>query len=174
MPSRKKRLDPSTDRGSAAAAEHAVSCTRNGGRPVPTALPERLVLYDGVCGLCSRTVRWLLAHDPERVLRYAPLQGAVAETLRHTWPERFPSSLETLVFVDSSGDEIAILRRSGAVWAILRAIGGLPRVLRWLPWIPSLIADPLYRVVSALRYRVFGRFDQCQIPSPDERDLFLD
>ena len=173
MPSGGEPVEPSSDRGSAAAPQHALSGTRNRGRPVPTALPERLVLYDGVCGLCSRTVRWLVAHDTHRVLRYAPLQGEIAETLRRTWPERFPSGLETLVFVDSSGEDVAILRRSGAVWAILRAIGGVPRGLGWLPWVPSLIADPIYRVVSTLRYRVFGRFDECQIPSPEERELFL-
>ena len=57
-----------------------------GGRPLPTALPERLVLFDGVCGLCNRSIQWLIARDEGRVLRYAPLQGDTANRLRQAWP----------------------------------------------------------------------------------------
>jgi predicted DCC family thiol-disulfide oxidoreductase YuxK len=40
--------------------------------------------------------------------------------------------------------------------------------------VPSPLADLLYRVVARNRYRIFGRFDACQIPPPGGRERFLD
>ncbi len=144
-----------------------------GGRPLPTALPERLVFFDGVCGLCDRSVQWLVAHDQNRVLRYAPLQGDTASRLRQSWPARFPESHDTVIFVDSSGDEVEILSRSRAVLAILRALCHAPAMTRVLGWIPAPLLDVGYRALSAVRYRVFGRSEECRIPTPEEQDLFL-
>ncbi|MGH7338670.1 MAG: thiol-disulfide oxidoreductase DCC family protein, partial [Myxococcota bacterium] len=60
---------------------------------------RRIILYDGVCGLCSRTVQWLIPRDRDRVLRYAPLQGETAAALRERYPE-IPRTLESVVLVD--------------------------------------------------------------------------
>ena len=46
------------------------------------ALPPRIVLFDGVCVFCERSVGWLLKHDRDRRLHFAPLQGATAAALR--------------------------------------------------------------------------------------------
>ena len=55
-------------------------------------LPPRLVLYDGMCGLCDKSVQWLLDHDPDGKLRFAPLQGPTAASIL----ERHPSLPRTL------------------------------------------------------------------------------
>ena len=47
----------------------------------PSPSPQPLILYDGVCGLCHASVRWLMKRDRGR-LRYAPLQGETASALR--------------------------------------------------------------------------------------------
>ena len=143
------------------------------GRPLPTALPERLVLFDGVCGLCNRSIQWLVSKDDRRVLRYAPLQGDTANRLRQSWPDSFPEVHDTVLFVDTSGEDVRILVRSRAVLAILRAIGRAPTTTRLLSWIPAPVLDLGYRALSVVRYRLFGQFDECRVPTPEERDLFL-
>src|SRR5262245_16227423 len=80
--------------------------------------PQRpIVFYDGECGLCHRTVRWLVRHDRRQRLRYAPLQGptykAVADATK-------PVALDTIVTIDDRGLHV----RSDATLAGLRAIGG--------------------------------------------------
>lgn len=57
------------------------------------------MLYDGVCGLCSRTVRWLIAHDRDGALRFAPLQGSTTAALRATYPG-IPQNLDSVVLID--------------------------------------------------------------------------
>ncbi|GDX81454.1 thiol-disulfide oxidoreductase [Deltaproteobacteria bacterium] len=129
---------------------------------------ERLVLYDGVCGFCDSSVQWLLAHDSERRLQFAALQGATAEALRERFPG-MPRDIDTVVFVD----EDRIFLRSAAAFAILRH---LPAPWSWVAiwrFLPSPLTDIGYRMVAAMRYRIWGKLDACRIPKPEERARFL-
>ena len=50
--------------------------------------------------------------------------------------------------------------------------GGPARAL--LRVTPRSLADIVYRAIATSRYRIFGRVDECTLPSPDNRALFLD
>ncbi|HWL84618.1 MAG TPA: DCC1-like thiol-disulfide oxidoreductase family protein [Polyangiaceae bacterium] len=131
-------------------------------------LPPRIVLFDGVCGLCSHLVRWFVQADRAQMLRYAPLQGPTAERLRALHPE-IPTNIDTMVFVDQGRVH---LRAQG----ILTSIGYLPPPLRWgrfLRWVPPFVSDAAYRIIAHFRYRLFGKSDVCTVPAPEERLLFL-
>jgi predicted DCC family thiol-disulfide oxidoreductase YuxK len=131
-------------------------------------LPPRLVLYDGVCGLCHRMVRWLLARDVRGVLAYAPLQGETAARLRAIHPE-IPAELDSVVYLE----EGRVYLRGKAFLHVARH---LDRPWRWgyqLRWLPAFVLDPLYWLVASTRYRLFGKFDACQIPSPEHRERML-
>lgn len=134
--------------------------------PFDQALP--VVFFDGLCGLCNHSVNWLLAHDPNRRLRFAPLQGKLAE--RVVSPQ-LRDRLDTLVFLRNG----SIYVRTAAVSRILMTLGGPWAALGALLWIiPSPLRDLGYRIVSRLRYRLFGKHDACRLPSPAERAVFLD
>lgn len=127
-----------------------------------------IVYFDGVCGLCNHTVNWLLEHDINQKLRFAPLQG---ETARQSIPHEIREHLSTLVFQKDGQTHV----RSGAVSRILLTLGGkwwLAGMLLWL--IPRPIRDTGYRIVSMVRYRLFGKHDACRLPKPGERAVFLD
>ena len=126
------------------------------------------VFFDGVCGLCNHSVNWLLARDPERRLRFAPLQGTTAA---QTLDAEIRNRLDTIVFVR----DCETYTRTAAVSRILMTLGGRWRVLGGLLWIvPSPIRDLGYRIVSRLRYRMFGKHESCRLPTPQERAVFLD
>ena len=127
-----------------------------------------ILLYDGVCGLCARSVRWILRHERDHALQFAPLQGETAAALRERFP-RIPTVLSTVVLVD--GDRVHVRSK-----AFLYAARHLRAPWRWLyamRWIPGFLPDLGYRVVAALRYRLFGKKDSCEIPAPDQRARFL-
>jgi predicted DCC family thiol-disulfide oxidoreductase YuxK len=131
-------------------------------------LPPHIVLYDGVCGLCSRSVKFLVKRDRARVLRYAPLQGETAAALRAQYPQ-IPEELSTVVLVDDGRVHL----RSKAFLYVSRY---LTRPWRWgyaFRWFPAFLADLGYRVVAHFRYRIWGKKDACEIPAPEERALFL-
>ena len=137
----------------------------------PTALPPRLVLYDGVCGFCDGAVQWLLAHDAGGRLDFAPLQGETAAWLRRLHPE-IPTDLDTIVFVESADGISRVYLRSEAVWRVCADLAGPWRRLAWLRWLPHALSDVFYRFFARNRYRWFGRLEACRIPDAAERQRF--
>lgn len=135
-------------------------------------IPAHLVLYDGECGFCDRSVRWLLDVDRAGALRFAPLQGETATTLRARHPE-IPSAIETLVYVRGDAEGERVFLRSEAVFQLLRALPMPWRIFRVFAVLPRLLTDLGYRGVAALRYRLAGRLAACRMPSPEERSRFL-
>ncbi len=138
---------------------------------------RHLVLFDGVCGLCDRTIQFLLEEDREGVLCFAPLQGSTAAGLQKAIA--LPDDLSTMVLVeDFDGDrERARGRASGRSTGVLRAlaaVGGFWRVVSWLRLVPRPLRDAIYRVVARYRYAWFGKFDACKLPDPEARSRFLD
>ena len=142
---------------------------------------SNLVLYDGVCGLCNRMVRFLLRIDRRNVLSFAPLQGQTAARLaeRHGFPvaafgEGGASALRSMVYVRSFGlkRERAYLR-SDAVLRALGDVGGVWWLLSVLRIVPRFLRDPVYDWVARNRYRWFGKYDSCPMPPPEARAKFL-
>lgn len=135
-------------------------------------VPPALVLYDGVCGLCDRVVQWLLDHDTAGRLRFAALQGETAERLRRQRPE-IPTGIDSVVFVLREDATTHVFLRAEAVFRLTEFLGLRPWWLRLSRRLPRPLADLGYRLVAASRYRLFGKFDECRIPSPEVRARFL-
>ena len=133
-----------------------------------------IILYDGVCGLCNRLTRFVLARDPAGRFRFASLQSALAGEIltRHG---RDPRDLDTLYLVLARGrpDERLLTKSDAALW-ILRELGGPWRTAAMLRVLPRWVRDLGYDVVARTRYRVFGRYDSCPLPDPSHRTRFLD
>ncbi len=127
-----------------------------------------VLLYDGSCGLCHRSVRFILRHERDHELQFAPLQGETAAKLR----ERFatiPRELSSVVLV---ADDRVRLRSK----AFLYTARHLRAPWRWayaVRWLPGFLLDLGYRVIAAIRYRVWGRAELCDLPAPEHRARFL-
>jgi predicted DCC family thiol-disulfide oxidoreductase YuxK len=141
--------------------------------PTAVALPQRLVLYDGVCGFCDWLVQWLLAKDRDGRLSFAPLQGETAAFLRSRHAT-VPVATETMVYVESGeGHEERVYLRSEAAF---KTCAELPHPWRWIAWLrvlPRPLTDLGYRGFAAIRYRIFGKLDACKVPATSERQRFL-
>ncbi|MBI2193052.1 MAG: DUF393 domain-containing protein [Planctomycetes bacterium] len=132
-----------------------------------------LVLFDGVCGLCDRTVQFLLKEDTGQVLTFAPLQGVTAASVLERHPE-VGQELASMITVDHHGtDREVIHTHSDAIFCALSDVGGFWRVVSWLRWIPRPLRDTVYRWIAAHRYQWFGRTDSCRLPDPGVQQRFL-
>lgn len=136
--------------------------------------PTNVVFFDGVCGLCNRFVDFVLSRDRRATIRFAPLQGETAKrVVSDEWRVASGESkpITTVVWMDGSGREFV---RSAAVVRVLWQLGGVWWLIGWMMWlIPLPLRDVGYRVVSANRYRLFGKKETCRLPSPAEREQFL-
>ncbi len=161
----------------ACARRNSSSATAAENCPMPSALSrrayrptDRVVLYDGVCGLCNGGVQLLLKADTEGILRYAALQSEAGRALLQQTGA--PDDLSTVVFVDGG----KAYTYSDAVLRIGEALPGLsiPAKLA-LMLIPRAFRDWFYtHVVANNRYWVFGRNDTCILMQPGYEDRFLE
>jgi predicted DCC family thiol-disulfide oxidoreductase YuxK len=127
-----------------------------------------VVLYDGTCGLCHKSVKFILRSEADHELQFAPLQGPTAAELRARHPQ-IPENVDTVVLVEN--DQVRL--RSKAFMYLSRH---LRRPWRWgyaFRWVPGFLLDLGYRFIAAIRYRIWGRVDACELPSPEHRVRFL-
>lgn len=140
--------------------------------PIPESHP--IVLYDGVCGLCNRLVRFILKRDVHDRFRFASLQSEFAETLlkKHGADSR---DLDTFyVVIGHAQPEERVLMRSDAILHVASTLGSVWRLAAAGRILPKALRDWVYGVVARNRYRVFGKYESCPLPSPEHRSKFLD
>ena len=134
-----------------------------------------ILFYDGVCGLCNTLVQFLLKHDKHGRLRFASLQSDFAEKVlrRHGFD---PKDLDTLHVVENyEQPNERLLQRSDAVLQAARELGGHWSVIAAIAKIVTRpLRDIAYRFVAQNRYRVFGKYETCMLPDPNQRSRFLD
>lgn len=131
-----------------------------------------VLLYDGVCGVCNRSVRTILRFDQTGPLRFAALQSVFAKAIIERHPDI--ADVDSVVFVDHPGqpsERVAV--RSEAVLRVVDYLGGPWRVFKVARGIPAPLRDWLYDRFAAIRYRAFGKYDSCPLPAPEVRARFV-
>jgi len=130
---------------------------------------QPIILFDGVCNLCSGVVLFAIKRDPERIFKYAPLQSEAGQSLlRHFGLPM--NDLNSFILVEGN----KYYQKSTAVLRIAKRIKGLWPILYSFIIVPEPIRDFIYDIVAKNRYKWFGRKDECLIPTPDIRSRFLE
>src|SRR5258707_6219589 len=128
---------------------------------------DRIILFDGVCNLCSASVQFIIKRDSEKKFRFASLQSVFAKKI--LVEKQIGDSGKTILFLKDK----KIYFRSDAALEISRELDGLWPVLYFLKIIPRFIRDAVYNFISRNRYRWFGKTDACWLPSPDLSSRFV-
>lgn len=129
-----------------------------------------LILFDGVCNLCERSVRFVIRNDSANLFRFAALQSDVGASLlrEHQYAHDELSSM--LVIVDGT-----LYRESRAALEIAKRLDPpWPLFYYLFVWIPAFMADFVYRFIGKRRYRWFGKKQACWIPDPELTKRFID
>jgi predicted DCC family thiol-disulfide oxidoreductase YuxK len=141
---------------------------------IETNTSHPVLLYDGLCGFCSKGVQRILRFENQKTMLFAALQSDYGKSVigRHAELE----GIDSVVFVepDARPDKERVFVRSDAVLHIARYVGGLWKLALAAYIIPRPVRDYLYDQFAKRRYRWFGKLDACLIPSPEVRARFLD
>jgi predicted DCC family thiol-disulfide oxidoreductase YuxK len=135
---------------------------------------QHLLLYDGVCGLCDHLVQFVLARDARGTFDFAPLQSATgrAAVAREGGD---PDALSSFYVVrDYRTAHPRSLVKGRAALFVAREVGWPWRLVNVFAVLPAAVLDFAYDIVARYRYRVFGRFEQCLLPRPEQRQRFID
>ncbi|HEV8721923.1 MAG TPA: thiol-disulfide oxidoreductase DCC family protein [Candidatus Binatia bacterium] len=134
-----------------------------------TQIPDNLVLFDGVCNLCTASVQFIIRHDRAAIFYFAPLQSEIGREICQS--QRLdPADVQTFVLI--SGGRVLV--RSDAAIEVVSRFGGAWRFFTVLRLIPRVARDWIYSVVARNRYRWFGRTEACMIPTREVKKRFLE
>lgn len=128
-----------------------------------------VILFDGVCTLCNRTVDFIIRHDRTHRFRYGSLQSNSGRMLL----EKFDlpkDSLDSIVVIDKG----RAYRKSEAALRIARDLDAPWRFVTVLRVLPRCLRDRLYDWIARHRYAWFGKKETCRIPTEAEKQLFLE
>ncbi len=129
-----------------------------------------ILLFDGVCNLCTGSVRFVIQRDPEKLFRFASLQSSIAKELLGSEGDEAAGYLESMVLIDGDG----IWYRSTAALRTVGRLSGLWPLLKVFMIVPRPLRDCVYDFIGRRRYRWFGRTEACWMPEQDVSDRFLD
>jgi predicted DCC family thiol-disulfide oxidoreductase YuxK len=135
-----------------------------------------VLLYDGSCGFCADSVRFVLRHDRRGTLRFAALQSPFGQRTLERHPQL--RGIDSMVWLDRSdgsptppgSERVGV--RSDAALRLLNYLGGWWRVGRIIRIVPRSIRDAAYDLIARHRHQLSGA--DCLVPSAAERSRFLD
>lgn len=139
------------------------------GESGPVTKPEAVVLFDGVCNLCSSAVQFIIKRDPEAYFKFASLQSEFGQQQLIRF-RLDPNSLHSVILIQDG----VVYQRSDAALAIARKLRAGWPLLYGFKIVPRFLRDAIYNLVAGNRYRLFGKKDACWIPTPELKSRFKD
>ena len=127
-----------------------------------------IVLFDGVCNFCDSSVNFIIERDPSGYFKFAPLQSEIGGKLLK---EHDIDKIETdsVVLIEDG----KAYTHSTAALRVARRLEGAWKWLYYLIFVPRFLRDAAYKLFAKYRYKLFGKKDECMLPSPEIRARFL-
>ena len=140
-----------------------------------TADPTSAILfYDGTCGLCNATVRFILDRERQHTLLFATLQGPTGEELIRRHPKL--GDIDSVVMLEPGSAESSerVYVRSDAAISVARYLGGFWRVGVLALVIPRSVRDAIYDLIAKHRHNIVRGPAYCRVLDDEDRARFLD
>jgi predicted DCC family thiol-disulfide oxidoreductase YuxK len=128
-----------------------------------------IILFDGVCNLCSGSVQFIIKRDEKGIFKFASLQSSFGQQQL----DRFKLNKNLLYsIILLRGDQT--FQRSDAALEIAKQLSGGWPLLYIFKILPRFLRDGIYNLIARNRYRLFGKKDACWIPTPELKERFLE
>ena len=129
---------------------------------------QHIILFDGVCNLCNRSVQYVVKHDPEAIFNFAWLQSDTGKKLMANY-QLTNNDMNSFVLIQDG----KVFTRSTAALKVAKQLKGMIRLLYIFMIVPAFIRDAVYKLIANNRYHWFGKHDQCMAPTPELKKRFL-
>ncbi len=141
----------------------------NGTIVPPPAVEGPLILFDGVCVMCSGFVAFVIKRDPQARFRFVAAQTPLGQSLLSRLGLS-TTDFESSILIEDGRAWF----KSGAAFAIMHHLPWPWSWLRGLRFLPLALTDRIYNAIADNRYHLFGKRDSCLVPTPDIRRRFVE
>ena len=130
-------------------------------------LEHPVMFFDGECIFCTKALQFFIKVDTEELIRYTTLQSEEGQLLMDRL--HISEDMDSVLLVDNG----QYFTRSDVTFHLMKKMKYPWRALSILIYIPKVIRDFFYGIVAKYRYKIFGKYDQCMIPSAEQKHLFI-
>ena len=127
-----------------------------------------VILFDGVCNLCTGSVQFILKRDKEKKFMFASLQSKYGQEFLKQFDLPTDTFNSFVLYQDKK-----IHTRSTAALKMFQQLNGWKWVkIFWI--VPKFIRDGVYNLIAKNRYKWFGQKNECWLPTLELKARFLD
>lgn len=131
-------------------------------------LRNPVILFDGVCNLCNRTVQFVIKRDKRNIFRFAALQSEAGQQILQNYKQDASDFSSFILFTDD-----VIYTKSTAALMVAKKLGSPWSLLYSLIIIPAFIRNSIYSFIAKRRYQWFGRTETCQLSDKAINSFFF-
>ncbi|MDH7446097.1 thiol-disulfide oxidoreductase DCC family protein [Aquimarina sp. 2201CG14-23] len=129
---------------------------------------KSIIIYDGVCGFCNKSVQFILQNKPNSEIRFIAFQSEIAKELMAK--KEIKTDMSSILLVENG----KLYSKSSAVLKVLNKLNTRWKYLYYFIIIPAPIRDFCYSIIAKYRYIIMGSSDQCRLLTKEERVFFLE
>lgn len=129
---------------------------------------RNIVIFDGVCNFCNGAVNFIIKRDPNRIFAFTPMQSDLAKELVEKY-QIYNVGIDTFLLIKN--DQCFVF--SSAALEITKDLTGFWYIFNIFKLIPAPILDIFYKLFARNRYALFGRQEQCMMPTSEVRSRFV-
>lgn len=127
---------------------------------------KHLILYDGTCGFCHKTIQFVLKQDRQKIFLFAPLQGETAKKYN------FDKDLDTVILIENFKTQPQITMYGQAALRICWLLGGVWAIAGSASFLPPILYNWKYNFIARHRYKLAQK-EVCLIPPQEDQTRFL-
>ena len=129
---------------------------------------DKVILFDGVCKLCSGWAKFIIKNDKQHKFKLASVQSEQGQALLLHF-EMPTNQFHTMILIENTN----LYTKSTAFFKVVKH---LPFRFRWVlvfAIIPTPIRNWLYDRIALNRYQLFGKHSHCQILQDNDENRFI-
>jgi predicted DCC family thiol-disulfide oxidoreductase YuxK len=129
---------------------------------------KKIILFDGVCNLCSSSVQFIIKRDKKNQFLFGSLQGIAGQEYLKQFNLPADSFNSFMLLEDGK-----LYTRSSGALRMLKYLGTGWQLFYSFIIVPKFIRDGVYNIIAKNRYKWFGKKEACWIPTPELKAKFL-
>ncbi len=136
-----------------------------------TELPKdkKIILFDGVCNLCDKSVQFIIKHDKKDIFRFVAIQSSLGQEIVN-YIKINVTKIDSIILYEPS---VAYYYKAEAALRIAKKLGGIISIVSVFLILPKSFLNLFYDYIAKNRYKWYGKKESCLIPTPDLKSKFL-
>tara|TARA_B110000093_G_C12894979_1_gene377805 strand:+ start:474 stop:899 length:426 start_codon:yes stop_codon:yes gene_type:complete len=126
-----------------------------------------IVVYDGICGFCNKTIQVILTKKPSKKLKFVSFQSK--NGIQILKKLNIKENMDSILVIEES----AVFIKANAIFILLKHIESPLKFLYYLKLFPSIITNFVYDFISKNRYSLQRKSNTCRLLTKEEKDFFL-